>query len=382
MRKEVMSGNEAAAWAARLARAEFIPAYPITPQTECIETIAQWIADGEFNTDFCSMDSEHSVMSAAIAASATGVRVYTATSSQGLELMHEVLYIAAGLRLPIVMNNMSRGLSAPITLWSDHNDFLSMRDTGWVMFHAADNQEVLDSTLMAFKIAEDRRVLLPVVVNMDGYVLSYTSEPVELPTQAVINAFLGKYDPSHAFFKPNKPLVQGPAVLTGEDYTYFRYQHHKASLNAKSITAEVCRQWKKITGREYGLVDTFKTEDADVILVTQGSISTTAKAAILEMRKRGKKVGLLRLRMIRPLPRSEIAAALKNADAVAAIDKNIAPGLGGIMYPEIKMCAPDTHISGFVLGLGGKPESIKQFEQIYERAKQDARAKKPGMWYL
>ena len=378
--REFFTGNEAAAWAARLARAQYIPCYPITPQTEIIETLAQWLADGLMDADFCSMDSEHSVLSAAIGASAAGARVFTATSSQGLELMHEMLYIASGLRLPIVMANCSRGLSAPITLLPDHNDYLSVRDTGWIMMNAQNNQEVLDSMVMAFKISEDKNVLLPSLVNLDGFILSYTMEPTIVPEQSMVDKFLPPYRPTHAFFDPERPMVQGVAVLNPDDYTYFRKQLHKAQLNAKEVIERVCGEWKKLTGRHYGLVEEFMMEGADMALVIQGSISTTAKEAVKDMRKKGTKIGLLRIRVFRPFPKQEIAKSLSKLDGVAVVDKNLAPGLGGIAHPEIKECLYDAKerpiVSSFVAGLGGKPESVKQFAEITDALKKDIKDKR------
>jgi pyruvate ferredoxin oxidoreductase alpha subunit len=382
MKKEIMTGNTAAAWAARLAKPDFIPVYPITPQTEIIETIAYWLANGEFETEYVTLDSEHSVMSAAIGGAAAGGRIFTATSSQGLELMHEMMYIASGLRLPIVLSNVSRGLSAPITLWADHNDFLSLRDCSWVMFHAQNNQEVLDSLLMAYKISEDPNVLLPSVVNMDGYVLSYTEEPTILPAQQDVNKFLGKYKPKHAFFDSKEPMIQGSAVLFPEDYTYFKRQMHKAQLNAFDVIKKVCRQWQSLTGRRYDFIDTYRLDDADVVLVTQGSMSTTAKAEIADLRKKGIKVGLLRLRLIRPFPRKEIRDALNGIPAVGVVDKNIAPGMGGIMYPEIKDCLYDLKtqpsVSNFITGLGGAPETKDMFRHMIEQTQRDAKKGKEG----
>ncbi len=379
MLKEFFTGNEAVAWGAKLARAQYIPNYPITPQTEIIETLAQWQADGQLEADFCSMDSEHSVMSAAIGGSATGVRVFTATSSQGLELMHEMMYIASGLRLPIVMANCSRGLSAPITLLCDHNDYMGLRDTGWIMMNAQNNQEALDSTIMAFKISESKDVLLPSVVNMDGYVLSYTMEPTIVPSQSEVDHFLPPYRPTHAYFDTRRPMVQGVAALIPDDYTYFKKQVHKAQLNAKHVIEKTCVQWHKATGRHYGMIEKYQMEDAEIAIVTQGSISTTAKAEIQEMRKKGMKVGLLRLRVMRPLPKEEIKNALKEMEGVAVVDKNLAPGLGGIAHSEIRDCLYDIEeqpiMSSFVIGLGGKTEEMKQFAQIVDMMKKDMKDK-------
>lgn len=374
--REVLSGNEAAAHAVKLARVDCIPNYPVTPQTEIIETIAKWACNGEFDTDFFPVDSEHSVMSAAVGCSATGVRTFTATSSQGLLLMHEVLYIASGMRLPIVMTNVSRGLSAPITLWPDHNGFLDLRDCGWIMMHAKNNQEVFDSLLQAFRIAEDPEVLLPVMVNMDGYFLSYTSEPVDLPSQKQVDKFLPPYKPEHAYLNTKKPMVQGPAVLDPKDYTYFRTQQHRASLNALSKAEEVFREFEKIFGRSYGLLESHGTKDADYVIVMQGSSSTTAQDAVNEMRKAGEKAGILRLRFIRPLPRNQIKEELEGKKAVAVLDQNLGIGSGGIMCPEIKSVLYESRdrpvVSNWIAGLGGLPLSRDHFYHIFRCLKEDA----------
>jgi pyruvate ferredoxin oxidoreductase alpha subunit len=380
MKQTLVTGNEAAAWGARLVRPNYIPTFPITPQTECIETLAGWISDGELpGTYFDRMESEHSVMSAAVGAAAVGARVFTATSSQGLLLMHEVLYIAAGMRLPIVMANISRGLSAPVTLWSDHNDFLDQRDSGWLMFHAENNQEVLDMMLQAYRIAEDPRVLLPAMVNMDGYVLSFTDEPITIPSPEMVEEFLPKYTPNHTIAK-DRPVTVGPPVLN--EYTFFRAQNHVAARNALEVMEEVMDDFDRIFGRRYHLVDEFMLDDAELVLVTQGSMSTTTKAAIMEMRdEEGIKVGLLRLRVIRPWPAKAIAAALKNAKAVAVIDRNVAPGRGGIMLPEIveTLYHLDTRplVSSFVVGLGGNPQTVHKVKEITRKLMDDLETGRP-----
>ncbi|MCG7850615.1 MAG: pyruvate ferredoxin oxidoreductase [ANME-2 cluster archaeon] len=380
MKQTLVTGNEAAAWGARLVRPNYIPTFPITPQTECIETLAGWISDGDLpGTYFDRMESEHSVMSAAVGAAAVGARVFTATSSQGLLLMHEVLYIAAGMRLPIVMANISRGLSAPVTLWSDHNDFLDQRDSGWLMFHAENNQEVLDMMLQAYRIAEDPRVLLPAMVNMDGYVLSFTDEPITIPSPEMVEEFLPKYTPNHTIAK-DRPVTVGPPVLN--EYTFFRAQNHVAARNALEVMEEVMDDFDRIFGRRYHLVDEFMLDDAELVLVTQGSMSTTTKAAIMEMRdEEGIKVGLLRLRVIRPWPAKAIAAALKNAKAVAVIDRNVAPGRGGIMLPEIveTLYHLDTRplVSSFVVGLGGNPQTVHKVKEITRKLMDDLETGRP-----
>lgn len=376
MKQSLITGNEAAAWGARLAEPHYVPSFPITPQTECIETLAKWKADGELpNTYFDRMESEHSVMSGSVGAAAVGCRVFTATSSQGLLLMHEVLYIAAGMRLPIVMATISRGLSAPVTLWSDHNDFLDQRDSGWLMIHAENNQEVLDTILQAYRVAEDPRVLLPVMVNMDGFVLSFTDEPVNIPTFQKVKQFLPEYSPEHTI-APGRPVTVGPPAL--DEYTFFRVQNHVAAQNALEIIEVAQDEFEMIFGRRYHLVDEFMLEDAELALVTQGSMSTTAKAAIREMRDEGIKVGLLRLRVIRPWPAEAIRKSLKNVKAIAVVDRNIAPGRGGIMLPEVveTMCHLDTRplISSFIVGLGGSPQTEAKIKKITHKLMDDLKS--------
>lgn len=378
MKQTLVTGNEAAAWGARLVAPHYIPTFPITPQTECIETLARWKTDGELpDTYFDRMESEHSVMSAAVGASSVGSRVFTATSSQGLMLMHEVLYIASGMRLPIVMATISRGLSAPVTLWSDHNDFLDQRDSGWLMFHAENNQEVLDMVLQAYRVAEDPRVLLPVMVNMDGYVLSFTEEPVQVPSLEKAARFLPRYEPEHTIAR-GRPVTVGPPVL--DEYTFFREQNHVAACNALDVIGETLDEFGKIFGRRYNLVDGFMLDGAELVLVTQGSMSTTAKAAVIEMRDEGIKVGLLRLRIIRPWPAEAILDALQGAKAVGVIDRNLAPGRGGIMYPEIIETLYNTDhrplVSSFVVGLGGSPQTEVKIKEITHKLMDDLEAGK------
>jgi pyruvate ferredoxin oxidoreductase alpha subunit len=294
--------------------------------------------------------------------------------------MHEVLYIASGMRLPIVMATISRGLSAPITLWSDHNDFLDQRDSGWIMFHAENNQEVLDMVLQAYRVAEDPRVLLPVMVNMDGYVLSFTDEPVNIPSFEMVRSFLPVYDPQHTI-TAERPVTVGPPVM--DEYTDYRAQMHLASRNALEVIEEALNDFTKIFGRRYHLVDTFMLDGAELVLVSQGSMSTTAKSAVQEMRDEGIKVGLLRLRVIRPWPGEIICEALKDAEAVAVIDSNVAPGKGGIMFPEIAETLYHSSkrplISSFIVGLGGKPQTEAKIKEITHKLMDDLATGRPGV---
>ncbi|MBI5192973.1 MAG: pyruvate synthase [Nitrospirae bacterium] len=370
MARELLTGNAAAAWGVRLADVDYVPAFPITPQTEIIETLSGWYSDGTMKGKFVTMDSEHSMLTAAGAASATGARVFTATSSQGLLYAFEVLYSVAGWRVPLVMVNVSRALSSPITLEPDHNDILSARDCGFLQIHTETCQEVLDSVIMSYKLAEDRRVLLPVLVNLDGYYLSFTREPVEIPDADKVKDFLPQYKPDHASFHASGPMAQGLAVLGGYIYSYFKYQMHLASLNALSVHEEIAEEFYNLFGRKYGVVEEYKLDDAEYVLIMSNTFATKGKAAVEKFREIGCKVGLLRLRVVRPLPTKKIQDILKNRKGTAVIDQNISIGYGGIFYSEIAalMCneANKPVILSFICGLGGKDISMKEFQKILD----------------
>lgn len=353
---EILDGNQAAAWGARLAKVKSVPCFPITPQTEIIETIAQWKADGKFKGEFYQMEGEHSVLSAAFGSQASGARTFTASSSQGLLYMHEMLPIVAGTRLPIVMVNVSRALSAPISLWCDHNDFLSMRDSGWIMISCETNQEILDSVIMAYKIGENPKISLPVLINMDGFIHSFTRTQVNVPTQKLIDKFLTKYKPN-TILDPKNPMSLGTPAM--DEYMDFRAQNHKALLDSKKIIKQVQNQWYKLTKRKYDLIETYKTKDAKAVFVIMGANSTICRKVVKNLRKKGKKIGMLKLRLIRPFPQKEIQSVLKGKKAII-MDQNIAPGIGGILSSEIK----HENSSSYIFGLGGKPISEQEFEKI------------------
>jgi pyruvate ferredoxin oxidoreductase alpha subunit len=369
--RRMLTGNAAAAWGARLAEVDYVPAFPITPQTEIIETLAGWFADGTLFGKFVSLDSEHSMITAAGAAAATGCRVFTATSSQGLLYGLEALYTVAGWRAPFVLVNVSRGLAAPITLEPDHNDVLAARDSACVQLHAETCQEVLDSILLGYRIAEDPRVRLPVIVNMDGFYLSFTREPVEIPSLDQVRRFLPEFAPGHAEFRASRPMAQGVAVLGGPLYSHFRYQMHLAARNALAVHAEAASGFAAQFGRSYDVVDRHRLDDAEFVLVMAGSFSTKARAAIQLLRAEGKRVGLLRLRMIRPWPAAAVGAALAGRRGVAIIDQNLAPGLGGILFQEVAASVlhrPDRPalLRSFVGGLGGKDIGPGEFWHVVE----------------
>lgn len=368
--KELITGNVAAAWGVRLAGVDYVPAFPITPQTEIIETLSQWFNEGIMSGKFVSMDSEHSMVTAAGAASATGARVFTATSSQGLLYALEVLYTVAGWRVPLVMVNVSRALSSPITLEPDHNDILSARDSGFLQIHTETCQEVLDSILMAYRIAEDSNVLLPFLINMDGYYLSFTREPVEIPSVDMVKEFLPPYNPVHAFFNASAPMAQGIAVLGGPAYSYFKYQMHLASNNVIEVHKTASDEFNRIFGRRYGVIEEYKMADADYVIVMSNTFATKGKAAVDRFREEGVRAGLLRIRLVRPFPRKEITSSLSGRKGVAVIDQNISIGSGGIFYNEITSCMYNERerpvILSFIGGLGGKDISHTEFKKVLD----------------
>lgn len=371
MTSKLLTGNAAAAWGARLAEVDYIPAFPITPQTEIIEALADWCSGGQLHAKFVTLDSEHSMITAAGAAAATGARTFTATSSQGLIYAMEGLYTIAGWRVPLVLVNVSRGLSAPLTLGPDHNDVLAARDTGFVQLHAETCQEILDSVLMAFRMTEDPRISLPVLVNLDGFFLSFTREPVEIPALEDVRRFLGPFEPTQPVFRASQPMAQGAAVLEGATYSYFRYQMHRAVENALAVHDEVAEEFERIFGRRYGALEHYRTEDAETVLVMAGSFATKGKTAVDRWRAEGKRVGLVRLRLIRPRPTAQIVSALSGRRGVAVIDQNISPGLGGILFTEIASALavskePPAALRSFIGGLGGKDISQAEFDHVLD----------------
>ena len=380
--RTLLDGNEAAAYAAKLARVNYVPNFPITPQTEFIEKIAEWQADGLWDDVIIDrLDSEHSVISAALGASAAGKRVFTASGSQGIMLMHEILYAASGMRLPIVMAVMSRAMAAPITLWVDHNDLLGQRDCGWLISHAETNQEVLDYILLSFSIAENKNVLLPAMVGLAGYILSYTREPVEVPEQQKVDRFLKPYKPKHAVLKKGKLNCQGCAAIA-EEYAFPRIQQHIAAKNAIDVAKKEFKRFEKAFGRKHYFFEEFMAEDAELLLISQGAMSTIVKNAVINARKKGKKVGLLRLCWIRPWPKKELEKVLNkiNPKVVGVLDRNIAPGFGGIMWPEIALCLyeikSDAVLSNYILGLGGVMQTPEKIMRIIKKMEEDAKKRK------
>ncbi|MGZ4856760.1 MAG: pyruvate synthase subunit PorA [Methanobacteriaceae archaeon] len=364
---KVISANMAVAEAVKLAKPLVVPVYPITPQTSISEYLAQFVADGELKAEYIRVESEHSAISAAVGASGTGVRVFTATSSQGMALMHEILFAAAGLRNPIVMANANRALSAPLSIWNDQQDSISERDTGWMQIYAENGQEALDSLLISYRVSEDKEVLLPCMVCLDGFILTHTVEPVDIPNSEDVDKFLPPYKPEHAFLDPERPMSLG----TFTDPNYYMDARHDMELameRSKKIIMKANQEFADIFGREYGLVEKYKCEDAETILVAMGSVCSTIKDVIDDLRSQGEKVGLLRVRVFRPFPQDEIREALKGASQVAVLDKNISFGVGGALYNDIK-AKMDINAYGFIVGLGGRDIKPQHIIEIINKTK-------------
>jgi len=372
MTRMMLTGNAAAAWGARLAAVDYVPAFPITPQTEIIETLARWCQSGEIPARLVMMDSEHSMLAAALGAAATGVRVFTATSSQGLLYGFEMLYAIAGLRLPLVLVNVSRALAHPITLEPDHNDVLSARDTGFLQFHCETSQEVLDSILIAYRLAEQRKILLPAIVNLDGFYLSFTREPVEMPEPEKVGEFLPEFAPAYPVLSGKEPAALGAAVLDASLYSYFKHQMHHAAEDALSIYPQIAAEFAASFGRRYAAIEEFMLDDADYVVVMTNSFTTMGKAEIRRLRNAGKKIGLARLRMVRPFPHAALQRVLHGRKGVAIIDQNISIGKGGILFSEIASALyaladrPPILLS-FIGGLGGRRFRAGEFDDMLRK---------------
>ncbi len=367
--KLVLTGNEAAAFGAKLARAQVISAYPITPQTVSVEKLAEFVANGELDAEFVEVESEHSALSVCVGAAAAGARAFTATSSQGLALMSEILYIAAGLRLPIVMANVNRSLSAPISIWCDQQDSISVRDCGWIQLYCENNQEILDSIIQAYKIGES--VHLPVMVCYDGYILSHTAEVVDVPDQSSVDEFLPPYQPPYKL-DPENPVTMGP-VGVPEYYQEFRYALHEAVREAKEKVIEVDRDFERRFGRGYGLIENYRCDDAEVVVITMGSLSGTVKEVIDKRRERGDKVGMIKVRCYRPFPHREILGSLESAEGIAVMEKDISLGATGALYADVTTAIQNSDrrplVMDFICGLGGRDVKLDHVEETIETIK-------------
>ncbi len=358
MTRKLLTGNAAAAWGARLACAEYIPAFPITPQTEIIETLSDWIGSGAMEARITMLESEHSMVTAAGSAAAAGVRVFTATSSQGLLYAMEMVYTVSGWRAPFVMVNVSRALATPITLEPDHNDVFAARDAGFLQIHCSTCQEVLDSVLIAYRIAEESTVRLPVIVNLDGFYLSFTREPVDIPGHDEVKKFLPGFSSADTGFHRGAEQSRACAVLTSDAYSYFRYQCHLAMMKGLEVYEKAASEFSSCFGRTHRAVELYMMDDAEYCFVMTGSFATKAMEAVDRLRKSGYRIGLVRPRLLRPFPENEIRTALRNVHAAAVIDQNISTGRGGILHTETAAAlygsgAQSPILASYIAGLGG-----------------------------
>ncbi|MBE6494515.1 MAG: pyruvate ferredoxin oxidoreductase [Methanosphaera stadtmanae] len=361
---KVISSAEAISEAVKLAKPNVIPVYPITPQTKISEKLADYIANGELDANYIRVESEHSAMSAAIGASGTGVRVFTATSSQGLSYMHEIVYAAAGMRMPIVMADANRAISSPINIWNDQQDSLSERDSGWIQIYAETGQEAFDTILQAYKVTENPDICVPTMVCVDGFILTHTVDPVSILTQEEVDSFLPPFKPVNAYLDPADPMSLG-TLADPDYYLEIRKDLDDAMQRSLPLIEEVGKEFGDKFGRYYGLLEEYKTEDADIILIAMGSICGTIKEVIDQQRENGVKVGLLRVRVYRPFPKEAIINAVGDAK-LAVLDKDISLGSGGALYLDTKSVVSN-EVHGFILGLGGRDVTPSDIVEIIEK---------------
>jgi len=361
--REFMTGNHALAHAVKLCRTPLIAAYPITPQTPIYEKLSEWEASGELKGIMMRTESEHSAMASCIAASLTGVRTFTATSSQGLALMHEMLHFAAGCRVPVVMANVNRLLAAPWGFWADQLDSLSQRDTGWIQFYCENGQEALDTVIQAFRIAE--QVYLPAMLSLEAFFVSHFMEVVDLPKQEQVDRFLPPMDLPHKF-DIDKPGFYVP-VVSSELYRKYKHMAQGSMDSVKEIALRVDHEFREEFGRGYGIIEPIMLEDAEMVIVTAGSITSTARVAVNALRKQGYRVGLLKIRLFRPFPAEDIQQALRGKKKIVMIDRNISLGSGGIFCQELRAAlvhSPDHPLTySYIAGIGGTdvtPEVIQR----------------------
>jgi len=367
--KQVIEGSHGVAEAVRLARVQVVSAYPITPQTHIVERISEFCAGGTLDARFLRVESEHSALAALIGASSSGVRTFTATSSQGLAFMHELLHWASGARLPIVMAEVNRALAPGWNIWTDQTDSLAQRDTGWIQLYCEDGQEVLDTTIQAFRLAEG--VNLPVMVVLDAFFLSHTYEPVDIPAQEDVDRFLPPFQPVFEL-DTEHPCAFGQ-LATPNVYMEMRYSIQQAMESAREALARVEDSFNDIFGRRYGCVEAVCTEDAEIVLVTSGTVTSTARLVVEELRSRGQKVGMLKIKLFRPFPREEIRRAISRVPKIAVVDRNFSFGASGIFAQEVRAALCNVHhrplVFGYVCGLGGRDVTADLLVEILQRTR-------------
>lgn len=373
---QMMAGHTAIAEAVKSCDPDVISAYPITPQTEIVMDLSQMVADGELNSEFIKVDSEFNAASTCLGASAAGARVFSATNSQGLKLMSEVIFSASGMRLPLVLAIANRSLSAPLSIWSDHTDTFAERDSGAMQFYAEDVQEAMDNTMMAYQVAEDQDILLPAFSCLDGYILTHVYEPIELFEEKDVKEFLPPKDPLFTL-DPSDPVTMG-AYAKPSEWTEAKYMIHDAQLRAKEKIAEAVEKFAEVFGREYGLdyggmIDTYRAEDAEILLISLGSVCGTIREAVDEYRQKGEKVGLVKLRVYRPFPVEQLREVLAGAKAAAILEKDVSAGYQGGLSIDTKATLYSTDVRvpilDFIVGMGGRDVSRQNIRNAIEKTK-------------
>jgi pyruvate/2-oxoacid:ferredoxin oxidoreductase alpha subunit len=378
--RQVLEGNSAVAEAVRLARVQVISAYPITPQSHIVEVLSDYCATGKMNARYLRVESEHSCLASLVGAACGGVRTFTATSSAGLAYMHEMLHWTAGSRLPIVMAEVNRAVGAPWNIWSDQTDSLSQRDTGWMQFYCEDGQEVFDTVLQAFRLAE--WVNLPAMVVTEGFLISHTYEPVDIPEQEEVDRFLPPYNP--AFKVDTKNPFTFNSIAPPSIYMEIRHDNAVAMDQALELFDDVEKEFEVLFNRRYGALEAVNCDDAEIILVTSGTITSTARLLLHDLWDKGEKVGLLKIKMFRPFPVELVCRALKPAKKVAVIDRNFSSGAGGIFLQEVRaaLCNMQDRplVFGYVVGLGGRDVTTAVLNDIYEKTKNSDVPSDKGIW--
>ena len=367
--RERLSGNEATAIAMKQINPDVVAAFPITPSTEIPQYFSTFVANGEVDTEFVAVESEHSAMSATIGAEAAGARAMTATSANGLSLMWEMIYIASSLRLPIVMALVNRAVSGPLNIHNDHSDAMGVRDAGWIMLFSENNQEAYDNMLMAHRIAEHKDVQLPVMVCQDGFITSHSIENIELENDEEVKKFVGQYKPEHYLLNDKEPIAIGPLDLQAYLFEH-KAQQAEAMKNAKKVIKEVAEEFEKWTGRKYEFFEKYKLDDAEIAIVCMNSTAGTTKAVVDELREKGVKAGLLKLRMFRPFPAEEIAEALQGLKAVAILDKaDSLNAAGGALFEDVTSAMyvnkKQVPMVNYIYGIGGRDTTTMQIESVY-----------------
>ena len=380
--KHVLMGNHAVSWGVRLARVEVIAAYPITPQTQMVEKLSEMCDDGSLAARFIKVESEHSAMAACVGASAAGVRTFTASSSHGLLYMHEMLHWAAGARHPIVMANVNRALGPGWNIWTDQNDSLAQRDTGWVQLYCETNQEVIDTTIQAFRLAE--LVDLPVMIVLDAFFLSHTAEPVDVPDQELVDRFL---PPRKARLKLDVENAHAFGALVRPDaYMEMRWLQQEAMHKVPESYGAIESDWMRMFGRRYGAIEAYRTEGADLLLLTSGTITSTARHVVDRRRAAGEAICLVKVKMFRPFPTGPLRELLAGVQCVAVLDRNVSPGHGGIFAEELRSALYDLppedrpEIRGYVLGLGGRDVTPAVIDEIVDQVRRGVRSDREDLW--